>query len=87
MGAVYPGDVALAELLDALQLEVPFGLSSSAVRCSSVTIGTPPAWSMFIISEVPDRGSPETTITGADWEVEADIAAITWGDLGVREGS
>jgi hypothetical protein len=29
---------------------------------------------MFIISEVPERGSPDTTITGADVEVEAGIA-------------
>jgi len=32
---------------------------------------------MFIISEVPERGSPETTITGADVEVEAGIALVS----------
>jgi hypothetical protein len=43
---------------------------------------------MFIMSDVPERGSPETTITGADWEAEAGIAAVSPGaDLGALEGS
>jgi hypothetical protein len=29
---------------------------------------------MLIISEVPERGSPDTTITGADVDVETGIA-------------
>jgi hypothetical protein len=32
---------------------------------------------MFIISEVPERGSPDTTITGAEVEAEAGIASIS----------
>jgi hypothetical protein len=32
---------------------------------------------MFIIKDVPERGSPDTTITGAALEVETDIESIT----------
>ncbi len=35
----------------------------------SVTIGTPPASSIFIAIDVPDRGRPETTMIGARGEV------------------
>ena len=30
----------------------------------SVTASSPPAWSIFIIIEVPERGRPETTTMG-----------------------
>jgi hypothetical protein len=37
---------------------------------------------MFIIKEVPERGRPDTTITGCDWrpfcEIEEDIKPFTW---------
>jgi hypothetical protein len=39
-------------------------LSTSAVRWLSVTSGTPPASSIFMVIDVPERGSPETTMTG-----------------------
>jgi len=34
---------------------------------------------MFIISEVPERGSPETTITGVEVEAETGIVSISPG--------
>ena len=43
----------------------PLGLSSSAVRTASVTTSRPPSASIFIIMDVPERGSPETTMIGA----------------------
>jgi hypothetical protein len=33
---------------------------------------------MFIISDVPERGSPDTTITEVDGDVDTGIASITW---------
>ena len=36
----------------------------SALRTPSVTSGMPPASSIFIAIEVPERGSPETTTIG-----------------------
>lgn len=50
------------ELLDALPLEIARGLSTSAWRSPSERMGMPPAASICIISEVPERGSPETIV-------------------------
>jgi hypothetical protein len=44
----------------------PLGLFSSAVRNPSVSGGSPPATIICIISEVPERGSPETTVINVD---------------------
>ena len=40
------------------------GLLSSAVRIPSVIVARPPASSIFIAIDVPDRGRPETTTMG-----------------------
>ena len=40
----------------------PRGLSTSGVRSPSERIGIPPAASICIIREVPERGRPETIV-------------------------
>src|SRR5215813_6759011 len=40
----------------------PFGLFSSAERRPSVSAGSPPATSICIINDVPERGRPDTTV-------------------------
>src|ERR1700719_3401178 len=40
----------------------PLGLSVSALRSPSESTGSPPASSICIISDVPERGSPETIV-------------------------
>jgi hypothetical protein len=42
----------------------PVGLSTSAVRMPPWTISSPPASSIVMASDVPDRGSPDTTMIG-----------------------
>jgi len=44
-------------------------LSSSAVRKPSVTTPMPPASSIFMAIDVPERGSPETTTIGRPYRI------------------
>jgi hypothetical protein len=55
-------------------------LSGSAARAPSVSAGRPPAASICIISEVPERGRPETR-TG-EWSSSALIGAAALGRAG-----
>jgi len=50
----------------------PWGLLSSAGRRLSVRSGTPPACSILIAIDVPDLGSPETTMIGFPYRILRD---------------